>query len=737
MRPTLTQRIGKAISSFGSSAKAWSTPFISSITGRYQYLTTPLNARNYLEQFKNWVFACVQARAEEVGNIELILLDKNDKVIKNHAVLDLLKKVNPSMTKHELFFATQAFKDLDGNAFWYLARDGKNRDGEILEIYPLRPDKVQIVPDPTNPIQIGGYVFTQPDGQKIPFEPQEILHFRNFNPLGYHPFPHRGMGIVEGAAWAIDTDNEARRWNLEFFKNNGRPDGILTTAGDSAMDDGEYKRLQEEWNAKHSGQGNAHKVAVLSGGTTWTEITRSQKDMDFNNQRTFSRDEILSLFRTPKSILGITDDVNRANADAAIYIFALRTVKPLMQQMVDTLNEYLMPEFGDNLTLSFESPVAEDRKESLDEYASALPTGSSWLTINEVRERENLEPIPGGDSLYVPLAVQEVATVGEPAPIDRPEEPAPAAPAPAPTEEPAAPPAKGKKGKKAAAVPAAPTKESIAEAAVKRLLTSHKAKTRLPLSQQHYRKGQLTKLAKQQYIEIWKQHVNISGTGLEKATRKFFDRQEKEVLANVAEQLKGFEPDEFKHKALFDFLFDQEEAVAASVSFVTPFIQDYIKRSGENAQVLIGSQTFDPTTQSLQDFVKSRANYFAETINDTTREDLLTSIKQGVDAGEGLQDIEQRVANVYDIATGSRTQMIARTEVSAASNQGSIGAYKQAGIEKIEWAVVNPEDEDCIENDGEVVSIGAAFTSGDTEPPVHPNCECTTLPVFDDEQGDE
>jgi SPP1 gp7 family putative phage head morphogenesis protein len=141
--------------------------------------------------------------------------------------------------------------------------------------------------------------------------------------------------------------------------------------------------------------------------------------------------------------------------------------------------------------------------------------------------------------------------------------------------------------------------------------------------------------------------------------------------------------------------------------------------------------TFDADTAVLQAFIANRAQYFSKTINDTTRESLLTSIKEGLDNGETLSDIETRIAGVYDIATGSRTQMIARTEISAASNEGAKGAYQQAGVDEWEWAVVNPQDEDCLGNDGEVVKIGDAFSDGSIQPPdPHPNCECTTIPVF-------
>lgn len=698
----------------GFVAKSFKMPFVSSMASRYQLVSDMLMSRNYLGEYKNWVFACVQARSEEVGNIKLKLL-KGGEEVDEHPLLDLLNKVNPSMTRSQLFSATQSFKDLDGNSYWFLARD-RDGKGEIKEIYPLRPDKVQIVPSKENPLQVEGYIFTQPDGQKIPFKAIEILHHKNFNPLGNHPFPHKGMGIVEAAAWSIDTDNQARLWNFNFFKNSARPDGVLTTAGESSMGAEELQRLQEEWGARHGTAENAHKVAILSGGMSWTEISRSQKDMDFAAQRIMNRDEILALFRTPKSILGITDDVNRANADATIYVFALRTVKPLMQQIVDTLNEMLVPEFGDDLELAFESPVTEDRKQSLDEYASGIANG--WLSVNEVREQEGLEPVEGGDTLFLPLQMAPIGTVTG-----------------ADGKKKVRTPLTKRKAKAKKTAKVAPTAEkTTAEAAIDKLLESRKHKTTLPQAQKTEAR-ELTPEAKAKYIELYKAQLHISREPLEKKIREFFKKQEKEVKRNAREQMKFYTAEQMK--GLMQFLFDEEDAVQASISLITPFIREYIKASGNHAGNLVGLTSFDAGTEALNNFIEARAKYFAKTINDTTRESLLISIKEGLDAGETLKDIETRIAGVYDIATGSRTQMIARTEISAASNQGAKQAYKQGGVDSWQWVVVSPEDNDCLENDGAVVKIGEPFPDGDVEPPVHPNCECTTVPVFKHYGADE
>ncbi len=676
-------------------------PFTSSMFSRYGTGNgSALTQKDYLSEYKNWVFPCVQARSEEVGNIELKLYkgDKlNNKEILNHPLLDLLNRVNDYTTKFQLFSATQAFKDLHGNSFWYLARAGKDGKGDIQEIYLMRPDKVRIVISKENPLQVLRYEYTQPDGKIIPFTPEEILHHKEFSPTANHPFPHLGMGIVQAAAYAIDTDNEARTWNLNFFRNSARPDGILYTDGEGALDADSTKRMKEEWNEEHGGSERAHKTAVLSGGLKWQEITRSQKDMDFIQQKIQSRDEILALFRTPKSIVGITDDVNRANADASVYIFALRTVKPLMQKLVDTLNEFLVPEYGDDLFLSFKSPVPDDRAEIVDEYTKGYGV---WLTRNEIRAKEGLLPTENGDQF---LESNLLTVVDEAKPA--------------------------KKQLKKIVKKSEPEKPEEEKSEAEKLVEKFTAK--LPKSD----KKTLSVDAKSAYIQSWIKRTDDHSNAFKRKMIDYFTKQEAEVQSNLRDEMKGLEAKEYKLKAVSDIIFDQDKAVKAGINLITPFIRQYIKDSGEAGNTAANGEGFSMATETISKFITDRSKFFAENINDTTADQLLASIQDGVNASETLEEISARIAGIYDQAKNYRTDMIARTEVSASSNFGAIEGYKQAGVEKHQWAVVDPQDEDCKEDEGAIVKIGDAFPSGAIQPPdPHPNCMCTTLPVFDDSE---
>lgn len=673
----------------GSKAKEVRQPFVSTISSRFQGLLGGNVQSNYLEEYKNWVFACINARSEDVGSIQLKLM-KNGEEVTEHPILDLINKVNPYMTKHGLLSATQAFKDLDGNAYWYLAREGENNEGDIKEIYLLRPDRMRIVLDKDNPLTVKGYIYRMDSKTEVPFEAKDILHHKNFNPFGNHPYPHKGMGIVQAASWAIDTDNEARQWNYKFFKNSAKPDGILYQEGEGVASTEEHKRLEEEWDEKYKGSDNAHKTLILSGGVKWQELTRSQKDMDFINQRTFSRDEILALFRTPKSILGITDDVNRANADASIYVFALRTIKPLMQQLVDTLNEFLLPTFGDDaLYFDFVSPVPEDRAQKTSEYTQGI---NKWLSRNEIRAMEGLPPTQNGDEFQGSFADVTVDKVS-----------------PQKSKTSSKPSQKIKKGKISSA-------QKLVDDFVGKLPHTHTHKS-------------VSDETRTKYIEIWNKNIDINMNPLKKKLTKFFEEQKKEVLSNLNDEFKGLEAKEYHLKALSDVVFDNDKAVSASISLITPFIRNYIKQSGQEGSRLVDNE-FDDDTPDVDKFVKARAKYFADTINETTSDDLVRTLKEGTDAGESMDELKERIATLYDSVIDYRVERIARTEISASANFGAVEAYKQAGVEKIQWQVVNPEDEDCLANDGEVVSIGNTFSSGDEYPPVHPNCVCTTIPIF-------
>lgn len=80
------------------------------------------------------------------------------------------------------------------------------------------------------------------------------------------------------------------------------------------------------------------------------------------------------------------------------------------------------------------------------------------------------------------------------------------------------------------------------------------------------------------------------------------------------------------------------------------------------------------------------------------------------------------------VSDPARALTIAITETNRAISRATIERYQNFGLEQMEWVTSDPCDK-CVLNEGKVVNVGQAFPSGDTQPPVHPNCRCALLPV--------
>src|SRR3990167_1469605 len=365
-------------------------------------------SHQYIKMFTEWIYANINAIATPVSNIEYELYQYRGgeaKEIQEHDLLELLYRVNNFMTKYDLLYTTVSHLFLLGEAAWYLTRKNSNNGKEKpIEIWPLRPDFLTIKPGDLSKNEfIEYYEYTVPnsDNRKIRFAPHEILFFKNTDPSN----PYRGLSLIQAAATTIDTEEFASKWNRNFFWNSARPDAILTT--EQRLTDDTKKRIKDMWNQGFGGVDHAHKLAVLEQGLQYMNIQTSAKDMDFLNQQQWNRDKIMALFKNTKMALGIVEDVNRANAETSEYVHAKNTIKPMMQRLVDTLNEFLVPIFSPDLFLDFVDPVPRDIATELNEFSTGW---NKWLTTNEIREQKGLDPVEGGDAIYIPFSLQQIGT---------------------------------------------------------------------------------------------------------------------------------------------------------------------------------------------------------------------------------------------------------------------------------------------------------------------------------------
>lgn len=110
-----------------------------------------------------------------------------------------------------------------------------------------------------------------------------------------------------------------------------------------------------------------------------------------------------------------------------------------------------------------------------------------------------------------------------------------------------------------------------------------------------------------------------------------------------------------------------------------------------------------------------------------------TALADGIARGDTPVTIANAIRD--SLSAPERALTIAITEGQRAKIAANVDSYKANGVEQIEWTVNDPDDADCLDNDGEIVNLGDQFPSGDTKPPVHPNCQCDVIPVMPDLSG--
>jgi HK97 family phage portal protein len=343
-----------------------------------------------------WLFAVVARIASSVGSVKWRLYRKlaNNEFeeVLQHPALDLWQLVNPYYTRIEFLETIQNHVELAGETYWHIIFDGDGPpNGKPVELWPLRPDLV--TPIASMETFIGGYQYRM-GGQVYNLMPWEVLCVKMPSPLDVY----RGQGPVGTLHVDLDNERNAALWSRSFFRNSAQPSGIIKL--DRSLDDEQFNEFVQRWQSQHQGIGNAHRVAILEHGE-WQDRKITQRDMQFDAGRRWNRDVIFGAFGIHGSIMGVTENINRANAEAAEVHYARWLITPRLVRIKEALNERLLPFFGDpTLVFDFDDPVPANRELRLQEAKEGFVSG--FLTKNEARSRLGEGEIEGGDEFFTP-----------------------------------------------------------------------------------------------------------------------------------------------------------------------------------------------------------------------------------------------------------------------------------------------------------------------------------------------
>ena len=317
------------------------------------------------------VFAIVNRLASSVAAVEWKLYRKSAsgnpddrEQVMSHAVLDLLERPNPHMSRMELMEAGQQHSDLVGETDIVVGKVAGVK--YPLELWPVMPQRLEPVPDPYK--LLAGWIYRGPDGQDVPLGVDELIRHRQPNPSD----PYRGMGPIQSVLMDLDAARFGKEWQRQFFLNSAQPGGIIQV--DRRLSDDEFAEMTMRWREQHQGISKAHRIAVIEQGAQYVDAKITQRDMQFVEADQLNREVIREAFGFPKGMLGTVDDVNRANAEAGEYMYGKWLIEPRLRRWRSMFNRQLLPMFGPDVTagleLDFECPTPENSEQANAEIAA-------------------------------------------------------------------------------------------------------------------------------------------------------------------------------------------------------------------------------------------------------------------------------------------------------------------------------------------------------------------------------
>lgn len=579
------------------------------------------------EQVSN-VYKAVKAIADNIPQAELAVYDqKTNEEAEDDELMRLLHRPNPRQSGADFLQFVAGYYALYGEAFILkVASLGQITGARKLpaEMWCHSPTDFQEVIDK----ETGQLVAWDFKKQRIALE--NVIHIKDFNPYN----PYRGLPPTKPLINEIELDYMSMLFNKAFFDNDATPNFVLVAEKGLTF---EQKERLEKWaEAKNKGVKNKFKLSVLDAGITPKTIASTHTDMEFIEQKRYTREEILGGWRVPKAFFNITEDLNYATFIGQMKIFWIYTMMPILRKIEEGLNTHLVEPYNPNIYFAFKldnvPAFQEDFKEKV---TTAQVLFNMGFTANEINQKLQLgfEEEDWRDYWWIGFgqvpADAEMA-MGNPLPDDMP-----------PDDE---------------AKPKDKPKDEGKMAVQKDLRAWY----------------------------LWKDFLQRQGPlegKFESKIRRFFFEQRKRILDVLAEDNKG------QAENLLNWGGEND----ALKQMVGPIVEKCVQQGAEMAKAELGQKALgdDILKSKLQAYLTLRLDKITQ-INNTMKKLLKAQFDEGIKAGETVAQLADRVRETYNMSA-VRAKLIARTETGGGVNGGSYVYYKETGVEKKAWLTAGDE----------------------------------------------
>ncbi len=354
-------------------------------------------------------FSAIRFRAFAVASLPKILYQRTGqgkRRVTESQLYGLLHDIpNKEMTAFDLWSMLDSHVMIRGNAYAEIVSDNA---GNVVEIWPLRPDKMSVVRNEAGALR---YIYQLPqkfDNKKVELLPEQVLHLRGLTTDGV-----MGYAPITMMRNAVGLTKATEDYAAAYFGNGAQPGMVLKHPAKLKDPD----RLRDQWEHAHQGLDQAHRVAVLEEGMSVEKIGLSPEDSQFLETRVHQVYEISRMTDVPPQMIFELSQANFSTLEQMTLDFVVHHLRPWLVAYEQQCNRSLLLESERNAGWFVENLIDGLLRGDLQTRYNAYAIGkqNGWLTTNKILQMENMNTIgPKGDVYTVPLNMSVLGEDGMP-----------------------------------------------------------------------------------------------------------------------------------------------------------------------------------------------------------------------------------------------------------------------------------------------------------------------------------
>jgi len=332
------------------------------------------------------VQACMHLISETLASVPLGVFERTDNGGRNkavsHPLYDILhNNPNPDQDAYEFreFLATSVM--LHGHGLAWIESDD---NGRIVALWPLQWEHVTVK-------KLGGgisrYEYRSPEEETRILLQSDVLHVK---------YKSQGQSLISNGKEVIGLALAIQEFMGTSLANGARLGGIFQT--DQLLSHDSMNKIRRAFIKHHTGTANARRALFLDSGLKYQPTSQNNQEMEFIALARLVNLDICRLFRVPPPAVGILDDATYSNITEQSRILVQNCIRPWTVRFEQAMNRALLSE-RDRKTFFIEHSLDGLLRGNLKDRYEAYKTGKEggWLSVNDIRQRENMSIIAGGD----------------------------------------------------------------------------------------------------------------------------------------------------------------------------------------------------------------------------------------------------------------------------------------------------------------------------------------------------